>query len=229
MSSCIDHREFLAAIADGETELVPATTLEHVESCSECAREIRVHRLLSSRLRQTTDSQREDTPGRHRLPSVSTRLRLIAGGVAVAIVVVAAGAGWFVLSRPDPVQAAVNASSEPMQIQSNDPEQVGRWCLQASGRNLPVVELDGLLIEGARMDRVASTDIVTIVYIAPSGARVVVSWLEGQAPGGAGVEESSKSGHPMLIVHSSLGTAVILGSSSDAMWQAAVAIETAGA
>lgn len=227
MTSCLTHREFLAAIADGEMDLVPAATVEHVESCADCKREIRAHRLLSSRLRQAAGFLERTSPDSGPQPIVRTRTRLVAGGVAAAVLVAAAGAGWLVLSAPDPVQAAVNASSEPMQIETGDPVQVGQWCLQASGRSLPVVRLDGLQVVGARMDRVASTDVVTITYADSSGARVTVSWLEGEAPPGTGVGETSKSGHSLLIVHSSLGTAVILGSSSDAMWEAAVAIETA--
>ena len=59
--------------------------------------------------------------------------------------------------------------------------------------------------------------------------RVAVSWLEGQAPAGSGVEAKDLSGHELLIVHSAVGTAVISSSSSDAMWQTAAAIESAAA
>ena len=225
MSGCVAHREYLAAIADGEVELVPAVTLEHVKDCGDCAREIQAHRLLTTRLRQTPDVLEEAGLARRPRHALPTRVRVIAGGVAAAVLVAATGIGWIVLSRPDPVQAAVTAAAQPMQIESTDPAQVGQWCLQASGRSLPVVQLDGMQIAGARMDRVASTDIVTIVYTAPSGARVTVSWLEGQAPPGKGVEEANKAGHELLVVHSTLGTAVILGSSSEAMWAAAAAIE----
>jgi len=76
------------------------------------------------------------------------------------------------------------------------------------------------------MDRIASTDIVTVVYTAPSGARITVSWLEGQVPAGSGVEDRTVSGHQLLIVHSAVGTAVVTGSSPDAMWQTAAAIES---
>jgi hypothetical protein len=84
-------------------------------------------------------------------------------------------------------------------------------------------------VVGARMDRVPSTDIVTVVYTAPAGARVSVSWLEGQAPGGSGIEQVDAAGHEVLIVHSTVGTAVITGSSSAAMWEMAAAIESAPA
>lgn len=227
MDTCAPHREFLAAMADGETALVPAATLEHVGTCVDCQREIRAHEMLSSRLRQAGDQLEGSAPRRRQIGLAPARLRLIAAGVAVAILGGAAGASWFVLSRPDPVQAAMNASSQPLQIQSSDPARVAQWCLQASGRNLPAIELDGMQVVGARMDRVASTDIVTVAYAAPSGERITVSWLEGQLPSHSGVEDTQRSGHELLIVHSHLGTAVINGSSSDAMWRAAAAIESA--
>jgi len=228
VDTCAPHREFLAAIADGETALVPTATLEHVGTCVDCQREIRAHAMLSSRLRQASDQLEGGAPTRRHARLAPTRLRLIAASVAVALLGGAAGAGWLVLSRPDPVQAAMNASSQPLQIHSSDPARVAQWCLQASGRNLPAIELDGMQVVGARMDRAASTDIVTVAYAAPSGERITVSWLEGQVPSGSGVEDTQRSGHELLIVHSDIGTAVIMGSSSDAMWQAAAAIESAG-
>jgi len=227
LSGCATHREFLAAIADGETALVPAATLDHVKHCDECNREIRAHQLLTSKLRQAGVQLEQATPERRLIPSISGRLRVLAAGAAVAIMVAGAGVGWLVLSRPDPVRAAINASSQPLQIESTDASQVGQWCLQASGRTLPVIQLDGMQVVGARMDRTGSTDIVTVVYTAPSGARVAVSWLEGQTPSGSGIEERDVSGHRLLIVHSAVGTAVIIGSSVDAMWETAAAIESA--
>ena len=225
MSACGTHREYLAAVADGETALVPAATLEHVKGCADCEREIRTHQLLTLRLREASNRFAEAAADRRPIPLVRARIRLMAAGLAGAVLLVAAGAGWFVLARPDPVQAAVTASSQPLQIQSSDPSQVGRWCLNASGRGLPAIQLDGMQVVGARMDRVPSTDIVTVVYVAPSGDRVTVSWLEGQAPAGSGVEVRTDSGHEVLIVHSGLATAVITGTSSAAMWEAAAAIE----
>jgi len=227
LSGCSTHREFLAAIADGETALVPAATLDHVKHCDECNREIRAHQLLTSKLRQAGVQLEQATPERRLIPSISGRLRVLAAGAAVAIMVAGAGVGWLVLSRPDPVRAAINASSQPLQIESTDASQVGQWCLQASGRTLPAIQLDGMQVVGARMDRTASTDIVTVVYTAPSGARVAVSWLERQTPQGSGVEERDVDGHQLLIVHSEVGTAVIIGSSVDAMWETAAAIESA--
>jgi hypothetical protein len=229
VSDCGPHREYLAALADGETELVPRATIDHIEQCADCSREIRVHRLLSSRLREAENQLNGAAPKRKPITIRRGRFGVIAAAAAVAVAVVAGAAGWSLLSRPDPVQAAVTASSQPLQIQSTDPAKVGAWCFNESGRGLPAIKLDGMQVVGARMDRVPSTDIVTVVYTAPAGARVSVSWLEGQAPAGSGVEEMDESGHEVLIVHSAVGTAVITGSSSAAMWETAAAIESAAA
>jgi hypothetical protein len=227
VTACAPHREFLAAIADGETDLVPAATLEHVKTCQDCTREIRTHQMLTSRLRESIELDGEATTRRLPVGRLPVGLRAIAAAVAAAILVAGAGVGWYVLSRPDPVQAAVTASSQPLQIKSSDPSQVGQWCLNASGRSLPAIQLDGMQVVGARMDRGTSTDIVTVVYAAPDGVRVAVGWLEGSAPTGSGVEDRNVGGHELLIVHSAVGTAVITSSSGDAMWQTAAAIESA--
>ncbi len=229
MNACTPHREFLAAVADGETELVPPATLTHIETCPDCAHEIRAQRVLTSRLREASQRLEAGASTPRQGALTVGRLRGIAAAVAAAILVAAAGVWWFTLAHPDPVQAAVNVSSQPVQFQSTDPSAVGQWCLNASGRNLPAVELDGMQIVGARMDRAASTDIVTVVYVAPSGARITVSWLEGQYLAGSGVEDRTLSGHELLVVHSAAGTAVVMGSSTDAMWQTAAAIEAAPA
>lgn len=227
MATCVAHREYLAAIADGETDLVPSATLEHVKTCTDCGREVHAHQLLTSRVKQAGDALAE-TPTKQRIAAPTpSRIRIIAAAATGLILVGAVGAAWYASSRPDPVQAAVNASSQPLQIQSSDPSRVAQWCLQASGKTLPAIQLDGMQVVGARMDRVASTDIVTVVYSAPAGERVTVSWLEGQVPPGTGVEDKKISGHELLIVHASVGTAVITASSSDAMWQTAAAIESA--
>ena len=226
MNACAPHREYLAAVADGETELVPAATRDHIKDCADCTNEIRAHQLLTSKLRLAAVEPEQAPPGRRLVSLTRGRLRVVAAGVAVAILFAGAGVGWSVLSHPDPVQAAITASSEPLQIQSGDASEVGQWCLQASGRTLPAIQLDGMQVVGARMDRIASTDIVTVAYTAPSGAKITVSWLEGQFPAGSGVEDRTVSGHQLLIVHSAVGTAVVTGSSADAMWQTAAAIES---
>ncbi|HEX2646979.1 MAG TPA: hypothetical protein VHO95_07100, partial [Candidatus Dormibacteraeota bacterium] len=128
------HREYLAAIADGEDGLVPRATLDHVRDCRECQREVRAHKALSTRLRQLENDRQGQRVG---------LLRWVSVGVAAVLIVLAAGASWLALARPDPVQAAVNASSQPLQFESNDPTRVAEWCRQASGRSLPTIQLDG--------------------------------------------------------------------------------------
>ena len=229
MAACAPHREFLAAIADGETQLVPAETLDHVTECADCRQEVRTQQLLTFRLRQAVEQLEERAHAPRATPLITRRTRVAAAGVAGAILIVAAGIAWFGASRPDPVQAAVSAAAQPMQLQSTDPNQVGQWCFRASGRDLPAIHLEGMQVAGARMDRAGSTDIVTVVYTTPSGSRVTVSWLEGQAPSGSGVEDRTLTGHEVLIIHAPVGTAVVTGSSADARWQMAAAIESTAA
>jgi hypothetical protein len=227
LDSCGSHRQFLAAVADGETALVPPETLVHLKSCPDCAAEIHAHRLLTSRLKEAGDGLVQTAPNQRLVRPMLSRLRVIAALAVALILVGATGVGWFVFSRPDPVQAAVNASSQPLQIESSDPARVAQWCLQASGKALPAIQLDGMRVVGARMDRIASTGVVTVVYSGPAGARVTVGWLEGPVPSGSGVENRKLSGREILIVHANVGTAVVTGSSNDAMWQTAAAIESA--
>lgn len=227
MTTCAPHREFLAAIADGETGLVPEATLDHVKDCPDCSREIRAHQLITAKLRQASELVVEAGPTRIPIYGLRSRVRAIAAGAAAAVIIATAGVGWFVLSRPDPVLAAVTASTQPLQIESTDPSQVDQWCLHASGKALPTIKLDAMQVAGARMDRAEMANIVTVVYTDAYGRRVSVSWFEGQAPPGSGVEKKNVSGRELLIVHAPVGTAVITGSSADAMWLAAAAIETA--
>ncbi len=226
MTACTQHREFLGALADGETELVPAATIEHVKDCPDCSREIRAHQLLAARVRAAGDHLHEPVPSRLQHPNRRRLAGLIAGAAAAVLIVAGGAAGWSALTAPDPVQAAVQASSGSLQVQSNDPTQVSAWCMSASGRSLPAIQLDGMQVVGARMDRVPSTDIVTVWYRAPDGSQLTVSWLEGNAPSGSGIEQKNLSGHEVLLVHTRHGTAVILGSSNAAIWEAAAAIES---
>ena len=106
MTACAPHRQFLAAIADGETALVPPATLEHVKDCAECAEEIRTHQLVTSRLRQATALPEEAAPERRRISLVPRRLVTVAAAVAAAVVIAGTGFGLYALSRPDPVQGA---------------------------------------------------------------------------------------------------------------------------
>ena len=224
MSACSTHRGYLPALADGEVQLVPDETIKHVSACRECSQVVDAHRALSTRLRDIEDEDAffQTQPTRKRL-----RWRL-AGLAAVVLVITAmAGTSWFLVRGADPVEAAVAVSAQPLQIHSSDPNAVGAWCRQASGRELPEIHLNGMTVEGARMDHVASTDIVTVAYSAPSGEHVTVGWLGGKAFAGSGVEQKAVSGQEVLVVHSARGAAVVIGSSTSVIWAAAAAIESA--
>jgi len=226
MSTCTEHREFLGALADGEIELVPVATLEHVKDCPDCSSEIHAHQALTRRLRAASDQLYGPTSKPLPRPGQRRRVGLIAGTVAAALLVAGGAVAWSTLTATDPVQAAVQSSAGALQIQSTDGSQVSAWCLNASGRSLPAIQLDGMQVLGARMDRVPSTDVVTVLYMAPDGSHVTVGWLEGQAPAGSGIEQKNVSGHDLLLVHARGATAVILGSSNAARWEIAAAIES---
>src|ERR687887_1781417 len=98
MIHCAPHREYLAAIADRELELVPPATLEHVKDCADCTREIRAHQLLSSRLRQASDLMGKGAPERPPIAWSPGRVGLVAAATAIAILASGAGAWWFVQS-----------------------------------------------------------------------------------------------------------------------------------
>lgn len=223
-TGCAPHRAYLAALADGETELVPPVTLDHVRSCPECGHVLESHRALTSRLKEVPPVPGTPLPEPRR--TRAGRSMLLAG---VAVALAASGlAGWLALgNRPDtPVATAVAAASEPLQIRSSDPGTVGSWCRRASGRQVPMIELDSMTVLGARMDTSGSIDIVTVEYATASGDSFAIGWIEGQAPSGQGVSQSSVSGHEALIVHSPRGVAVVTGSSTSVMWEAAAALES---
>ncbi len=228
MSTCAAHREFLGALADGEMDFVPAATVEHVKGCAECVQEIQAQQLLSRCIREASAHLNETASSALTHSTRRRRAGLIAG-TAAAVLLVGGAAVWSTFAKPDLVQAAVLASSGPLQIQSADPSSVGAWCIEASGRSVPEIQLDGMKVIGARMDRVPSTDIVTVKYTAPDGSQVAVSWLEGQPPAGSDIEEKNVSGRNVLLVHAPRGTAVVVSSSNPAMWEAAAAIETTAA
>ncbi len=228
MSTCAPHREFLGAFADGEMDLVPAATVEHVKGCAGCAQEIQAQQLLTRRIGEASD-QIDEPASRDLTHSPRRRRTGLIAGTAAAVLLVAGAAAWSAFAKPDLVQAAVLASSGPLQIQSADASSVGAWCVEASGRSVPEIQLDEMKVVGARMDRVTSTDIVTVKYSAPDGSQVAVSWLEGQPPAGSGIEEKNVAGRIVLLVHAPRGTAVVVSSSNPAMWETAAAIETMAA
>jgi len=220
VSGCREHRPYLAAIADGELELVPAATLAHVADCPDCAEEADTHRLLGARLRASLNADRLPTPRRGRR---SWPVRL---GAAAAVVIALAGAaaGWHAYTGEDRVAAAVAVASGQAQYSSSDASTITSWCERASGRPMREVALPGLSPLGARMDHRAGADIVTVTYATPQGERINVSWLDASQAqtGGSDVQTRMIEGRTVLLVASPGGTAVISGSAPlSSLWATA--------
>lgn len=223
MSGCKEHRPYLAALADGETELVPAATLAHVADCPGCAEEADTHRLLAARLRAGVNADKLPMP-RRRGRSWAVRL-----GAAAAVVVplAAAAAGWHAYTGEDRVAAAVAVASDQPQYSSSDASTITSWCERASGRPTREVALPGLSPLGARMDHRAGADIVTVSYVTPQGERINVSWLDAsQAPiGRSDVQSRMIEGRTVLLLASPGGRAVISGGASlSSLWATAAAL-----
>lgn len=200
--SCAPHRPYLSAIADGELELVPASTLAHVRSCRACGREGETHSLLTARLREAV------APAARR----SGLRRPWAAAVAAVLVaaVVAGLAVWRGLGGQDQVLAAASAAQAPPQFRSADEAAIGTWCERESGRPMPVVVLPSLSPLGARTDQVAGARVVTVSYRTEAGSLVTMSWLDA-TPGPSSVEDRSAAGRTVLLVRSPSGTVVVAG------------------
>jgi hypothetical protein len=231
--SCVDHTAYLAAIADGETELVPASTLAHVAACPTCRGELETHHLMSSRLREALAA---DGARPRRTPPAATRRsrrRLVAAGTAVAVIVaVALSVGPFaqIWRGPDQVLAAASVAQGPPAYQSGDGQAIAAWCERQSGRPMPLVALSGLAPFGARFDHLEIGEVVTVDYVTDTGARVTVSWLDSSSAGPAGrrIEARVGEGRTVLLVRSAAGTAVVAGDApASLLWSAAAQLETA--
>jgi hypothetical protein len=227
----VDHTSYLAAIADGETELVPASTLAHVAACRSCLAELKTQRLLSARIREA-----EADGGRARRKPVASarqsRRLLVAGAAASLIVAVAFAATLFAQSwrGQDQVLAAASAAQGQPAYQSGDEHAVAAWCERQSGRPMPVVALAGLSPYGARLDHLASGEVVTVDYVSDAGARVTVSWLDATSVGvmGRRIEAHVDGARTVLLVRSSSGSAVVAGDApAPLLWSTAAQLETA--
>jgi len=118
--SCAPHRPYLAAIADGELDLVPASTLAHVRTCPDCGRHVATHSLLTDRLRQAI------APARGRRAPALHRAVVVA---AAALLVAITAAGLAALHGPgggqDRVAVAAAAARGPLQFSSGDDAAIG--------------------------------------------------------------------------------------------------------
>lgn len=227
MSGCKEHRPYLAALADGETELVPAATLTHVADCPGCAEEADTHRLLGARLSASVNADKLPKP---RQRGRSWRVRL--GAAAAAVIALAgAAAGWHAYTGEDRVAAAVAVASDQPQYSSSDASTITSWCERVSGRPMREVALPGLSPVGARMDHRAGADIVTVTYATPQGERINVSWLDASQapPGRSDVQTRMIEGRTVLLVASPGGRAVISGSAPLSSLWATAATLAAGA
>ena len=110
--SCAPHLPYLAAIADGELDLVPASTLAHVRNCQACGREIWANSLLWDRLRLALAPARGRRAPALRRPVVAALAALL---VALTAVVLAA---WHGLAGQDQVAVAAAAAQGPLQLRS---------------------------------------------------------------------------------------------------------------
>ena len=203
--SCARHRPYLSAIADGEFELVPLSTLAHVQACPACAGELETQSLLTARLRDAVAF----ATGRSR--PWPRRSWAAAAAAALLVAAIVAGLGhWAGLGGQDQVMAVASAAQAPPQFQSADEAALGGWCERESGRPMPVVALPSLTPFGARGDQVAGARVVTVAYRTDAGSRVTVSWLNA-TPGRPSVVERSAFGRTVLLVRSPAGTAIVAG------------------
>ena len=228
--SCAEHVAYLAAVADGETQLVPASTLEHIRVCRGCQAEVQTHQLVTGRLREAAAAG-SPQPGRTRVASSIPSRRLWAAATAAALVVAAAVSAFFAvqsLTGSDQVLAAAAAAQRPAQFRSVDEYAIGTWCERQSGRLMPVVALPQLAPTGARLDWLGRTEVVTLDYATDAGARVTVSWLDTNAVGPTGrrIEMRSVGGRTVLLVRSPSGSAVIAGDAPVAiLWSTAAQLQ----
>ncbi len=230
--SCAEQVAYLAAVADGETELVPPSTLAHIRACHRCQAELRTHQLLTARLREAVTA-RSAGHGRTPVAFVHPSRRLWAAGAAALLVVAAAVSGSLALqgrTGQDQVLAAASVAQHPVQFQSGDEHAIGTWCELQSRRPMPVVALPQLVLVGARFDRLGGTEVVTVDYVTDAGAHVTVSWLDTNAVGqsGRGIDARSAGAHTVLLVKSRSGSAVVAGDAPVAvLWSTAAELQAA--
>lgn len=202
--SCAQHRPYLSAIADGELELVPASTVAHVRACRPCGREVETHSLLTARLREAV------APAASRSGSWLRRPWAAAAVAALLVAAMVVGLTGWRLGSQDQGLAVASAAQGPPQFHSTDEAAIGAWCERESGRPMPIVALPSLTLLGARADQVAGALVVTVAYRTGAGSRVTVSWLDA-TPGPSSVVDRSAAGRTVLLVRSTSGTAIVAG------------------
>jgi len=204
-----EHRPYLAALADGELELVPAPTRDHVSDCDQCRSELEAHQLLGQRLRAASRAAEPVA-----LASRSRRFLLpLAAAAALAIVV-----GGAVLATrpatPDPLASAVLVANQSPEYTSTNAVDIAHWCTVKYGNRVPVVALPGLTPKGARMDWPHAQGVATVTY-ALDTETVHVSWLS-VAEGGSQPQVVNAGGKPAVLVRRHGITALVSGDATQA-------------
>jgi len=213
-SPCTEHLPYVAAIADGEWELVPAEHRQHVAECAGCAAELAIQREMTEGLRAARTRLKGTPPQRIRTLSWRwSRVGLVAAAAAVAIAAGAGVAGWrAAVGGEQPISVAMAAAQRSPEFRSSDPAAIAEWCSRQSDRMAPIVPITGLLPIGARLDRRAGTAVVTVFYLSSSARHVAVSWIDPHLAGTGGeVRQETIAGHPALVVETPRGTAVVDG------------------
>jgi hypothetical protein len=224
MSGCTSFRKYVGAVADGELDLVPEPALRHIAACPRCSNEVDAHREVNRKLRLAT------VLGSVKGARSARRVRALVAVAAMLLVAALGTSVWRYATGEDRVAAAATVADLPPQFRSSDSQEIGDWCVRASNRPMPEIALDSLTPVGARMDRRAGGDIVTVTYTSSDGARVAVAWLDSTPASDGRIESRSINGHTVLVVAGPAGTAVVMGRAAmPVLWETAVAIEQGSA
>lgn len=175
MPACnAEWNERLSAWFDGEVDAAEAEeTARHVRDCPACTEAQRGFGDLRATLRSSREAPRNQERIRARvLGTIAARRRprLLAGAIA-ALLALGLGAA---LTRPSLGEALTSdleaqhlkgfAHGRPCEFESSDHDAVGDWIEDTTSRVLPVPEVPGATLIGARRCKVAGGPAVALVY-----------------------------------------------------------------
>jgi len=224
---CAQHRPYVAALADDETDLVPPASIEHILDCHACSAEALAHRLINRKLAAGVVGAEQVTR-----PSKRRGNRVVLARLAAAAVLVVslggAGLGWRATREPDAVAMAARVAGEGPTLHSTDMREIASWCAERSSRRAPVIQLPSVSPWGARMDARDGADIVTVFYSVGAGRHVMVGWLDDHYSGPAGTRAEARvvEGQTVVVAQAPTGMAVISGDAPlTVLWSVAGALE----
>lgn len=227
---CEPHRSFTSAVADRETGLVPAASLQHILGCAECSDEVLAHQIINRRLAAGVLTAERPVRGRAGRSAFAV-VRLAAVAALVAGLIGGAGLAWWRSAHGvDRVAEAASVARAGPAMRSADAAEIATWCASESSRRSPVVALSGFTPTGARMDTAGGVTVVTIFYSAAPQGQLAVGWLDDRRsePEGERAETRTLDGRTVMVVHSPSGTAVVGGDAPPSvMWRAVGALEGA--